>query len=182
MTDGSMVVVSKQDPSLSARPKTDNLETVLESDIEQVNARVDAMEKQESNVSPIIITDHDIIEKPKATPYTQTIRNLLMMQWIQCPIQKLSHIYNCLKFDLADDIEEFYSRVEMEVQGRARRARRGGGRGERGGGQGDAARAWVPVAGAGRAGGGGNNPNKRNPNPKAADKKTKKRKVNQSLT
>ena len=42
-------------------------------------------------------------------PYHKTIRHLLEMQWIQCPIQKLDHVYNCLKFELANEIDEFYS-------------------------------------------------------------------------
>jgi hypothetical protein len=40
---------------------------------------------------------------------------LLELQWIQCPITKLNHIYQCLKFDLADEIDHFYSKVEMRV-------------------------------------------------------------------
>lgn len=31
------------------------------------------------------------------------------MQWIQSPTSKLDHIYNCLKFNLADEIDEFYN-------------------------------------------------------------------------
>lgn len=42
-------------------------------------------------------------------PYQKTIGKLKEMQWIQCPVKKLNHIYNCLKFDLADEIDEFYS-------------------------------------------------------------------------
>jgi hypothetical protein len=41
-------------------------------------------------------------------PYSHTIENLQEMQWIQCPISKLNHIYNCLKFDLAEEIDTFY--------------------------------------------------------------------------
>ena len=40
---------------------------------------------------------------------------MLELQWIQCPITKLNHIYQCLKFDLADEIDHFYSKVEMRV-------------------------------------------------------------------
>ena len=31
------------------------------------------------------------------------------MQWIQSPTSKLDHIFNCLKFTLADEIDEFYN-------------------------------------------------------------------------
>ena len=31
------------------------------------------------------------------------------MQWIQSPTSKLDHIYHCLKFSLADEIDEFYN-------------------------------------------------------------------------
>ena len=48
-------------------------------------------------------------------PYQNTISNLLELQWIQCPITKLNHIYQVLKFDLAEEIDHFYSKVEMKV-------------------------------------------------------------------
>ena len=42
-------------------------------------------------------------------PYHKTICKLKEMQWIQSPTSKLDHIYNCLKFNLADEIDEFYN-------------------------------------------------------------------------
>lgn len=41
------------------------------------------------------------------TPYKNTIKSLQAVKWIQCPVQKLTQIYNSLKFDLAEDIQQF---------------------------------------------------------------------------
>ena len=41
-------------------------------------------------------------------PYQNTIDNLKEIQWIQCPVTKLNYIYTCLKFDLAEEIDNFY--------------------------------------------------------------------------
>lgn len=48
-------------------------------------------------------------------PYNITIQKLKEMQWIQNPIQKLNHIYTCLKFDLASEIDEFYNNVNDKL-------------------------------------------------------------------
>lgn len=53
----------------------------------------------------------DDIEFNDDPPYFFTCEKLKEMQWIQCPIQKLNHIYTCLKFDLAQEIDEFYNRI-----------------------------------------------------------------------
>jgi len=56
------------------------------------------------------------ISGEESKPYYITIEKLKEMQWIQCPIQKLNHIYTCLKFDLAQEIDEFYGTVSKQVQ------------------------------------------------------------------
>jgi len=33
------------------------------------------------------------------------------MKWIQCPISKLNHIFQCLKFNLANEIDIFYQEI-----------------------------------------------------------------------
>jgi len=38
------------------------------------------------------------------------------MQWIQSPTSKLDHIYHCLKFKLADEIDEFYSYCGNKIE------------------------------------------------------------------
>lgn len=48
--------------------------------------------------------------------YDRTITNLNEVQWIQCPIQKLEHIYQTLKYDLASEIDEYYLSMNKKVQ------------------------------------------------------------------
>ena len=55
-------------------------------------------------------------EKQYLEPYQNTINKLTEMQWIQCPVNKINHIYNCLKFDLADEIDEFYNFCEQKME------------------------------------------------------------------
>ena len=55
-------------------------------------------------------------DKQYLEPYQNTINKLTEMQWIQCPVNKINHIYNCLKFDLADEIDEFYNFCEQKME------------------------------------------------------------------
>jgi hypothetical protein len=49
-------------------------------------------------------------------PYQKTVEKLKEMQWIQSPTSKLDHIYHCLKFKLADEIDEFYSYCGNKIE------------------------------------------------------------------
>jgi hypothetical protein len=55
------------------------------------------------------------VEVENIPPYIATIEKLREMKWIQCPIQKLNHIYTCLKFDLAEEIDDFYNKINEKV-------------------------------------------------------------------
>jgi hypothetical protein len=55
------------------------------------------------------------LEMENLPPYNATIEKLFEMKWIQCPIQKLNHIYTCLKFNLAEEIDDFYNKINEKV-------------------------------------------------------------------
>ena len=59
--------------------------------------------------------EEELKTEEQSLPYEFTISNLKEIQWIQCPVTKLSHIYNCLKFDLAQEIDQFYNKVDNKM-------------------------------------------------------------------
>ena len=58
------------------------------------------------------ITEMDF---PKTQPYSKTISLLKSLQWIQCPIEKLNYVYDCLKFDLVQEVDNFYEDVDKKI-------------------------------------------------------------------
>ena len=52
---------------------------------------------------------------PKTQPYNRTISLLKSMQWIQCPIEKLNYVYDCLKYDLVQEVDNFYDDVDKKI-------------------------------------------------------------------
>ena len=52
---------------------------------------------------------------PEDKPYASTIMALKAISKIECPVEKITEIYNCLKFELAKDIDEFQSRVDQDA-------------------------------------------------------------------
>ena len=73
------------------------------------------LHREGSDVVIMNLVEEDLRSESDNQPYDLTITNLQQMQWIQCPVTKLNHIYNCLKFDLAEEIDQFYNKVDHKM-------------------------------------------------------------------